>query len=845
MAQTQNSPQLRFKEIRFDGRLRTAPDPSTIGPNDLQKCINLRPSDAGLVGVSGDSKINSTSLGQAIKSGIHYRKGRPSESHVIADGADFIPYSITAAVPGTGNFGSALDTAGVQKGRYAIAPTGMLARCTGDRTLLYGGTKFPCNAFIDMPTTGEAFDYSDQISNELTDSGNVATIHASSNVATFYIGSPLPISGFYIDVNTANTVVTTMAVYYWNGSALTAVSSLVDGTTSGGISLAQDGWVTFYGTDSYAKQSVVEKRVAYWYKVTVTGSSDFDGVPKISSVYLRIPMQKIKDLWDGELIPCPAFLIQQDSGSVYVDATTNVYDKYYDASDNSTFADIDASGLGVTGRITVGSPVPLFGVEFSFSGSSGNNVDSTIDEFDYWDGDSWVSNLATLTDGTLNSDDSESCSQTGWITWAPPTANTEKPSTSLPGSGKIVSSITGQEVELSKSVALYYYRFSWTASFADSTKMYAVRLIPAQSEIIGCSFPVQHGGRLFLCDFLYGNRNAARYSSADSANVFNGKDSDTLYFGGDEPLVAGASIYNRFGSTESDLLVLAKHGETWCLSGNDPEKWVKFCISESIGCVAPDTMLAVNVPSKEVTPGVSSNAAMWVSSRGVELFTGSSFRLASDDIADLFDPNHANYIGDAVLPTLSAFYDQKRDEYHLVIPDSAEWVLSLKYGKWFQVERGTGNYLSGGIPVQDTSGINHVYGFDSSGYLRRLEYGTTFNGSDQVFTLKTACLALDQNRIGIETFHRGFKFVQKAKNATTNSVSVTVYKDASSTGVSLDAISTAVSGGRLKDYSNMYQLGPCTFWEYEFSLTTNDETDGFEPLFLGIFWEPARADIRE
>lgn len=854
MAQTKNP--MRLTEIRFDGRLRTAVDPAAIAPNDLQKCTNLRPVDDGVEDVGGDSKINTTALGQSIVNGIHYRKDRPSESHVVVDGADYKPYSNTTAIPSAGDFGATAlySSAGTQKGRYAVAPTGLLARCTGDKALLYGGTKFPCNAFVDNPTAGEVFDYSEQISNTLNDAKNIATIHdvASGDefVSYSYVGSPLPLAGFYVDINTANNVATTMTVYYWDGNSWEQVSSLSDGTASGGVSLAQDGWVTFSDTQSVAKQTIVEKQLAFWYKVKLIASSTFDGVAKINTIYLSIPMQPVQDLWDGELIPCPAFLRWNSSDSTYyTDLTTVVYDKYYDTSDGSfnvheTIVSLNSDHLAATGHLLIGSPVPLVGVEFSMVSEEGKGINTAaavIDELSYWDGDSWVDNKATVVDGTLNSAGTISLNKTGWITWSPPTANVEKPSTSLPGHESVTSTVTGKEEVLTDSIPLYYYKIGWNALMSTYTFVYAIRLIPAPSEIQGCSFPIQHAGRLFLCDFYSSDRNAVRYSALDSANVFNGKDSDTIRFGGDEALVAGVSIYNRFGSTESNMLTLAKKGETWGLSGDDPEKWAKYCISDTIGCIAPLTMLAVNVPSKNVTPGVSSNAAIWLSQKGVVMFSGASFTDISEDIADLFDPNHANYIGDDVLPTCTAFVDHKRNEYHLIVPGVSEWVYSMKFGKWFEIDRGTGNYLNGGFPVQDTDGITHTYGFDGE-YLRRLEYGHTFDGDDQAFTLKTACLALDRNRIGIETWHRGYKFVQKADNTVSDTISVTHYGDTDTTGTALSAISPAATGKRLSDVTRMQRIGPHTFHEYEFSRTTNG---GWKPLFLSIYWESARVDILE
>ena len=75
-----------------------------------------------------------------------------------------------------------------------------------------------------------------------------------------YVGSAIPFRGAHVDVDGANsTGSTVITVSYWNGSDWVDTSD-TDGTISGGISLAQDGAITW--TVPSAWQSATLKQLA-------------------------------------------------------------------------------------------------------------------------------------------------------------------------------------------------------------------------------------------------------------------------------------------------------------------------------------------------------------------------------------------------------------------------------------------------------------------------------------------------------------------------------------------------------------------------------------------------------
>ena len=97
-------------------------------------------------------------------------------------------------------------------------------------------------------------DSADGLGGHLEDNSDVAqdgstdtsvTLSAFASGRALYVGSAIPFRGAHIDVDGANsTGSTVITVSYWNGAEWVD-SSDTDGTMSGGISLAQDGAITW------------------------------------------------------------------------------------------------------------------------------------------------------------------------------------------------------------------------------------------------------------------------------------------------------------------------------------------------------------------------------------------------------------------------------------------------------------------------------------------------------------------------------------------------------------------------------------------------------------------------
>ena len=680
-----------------------------------------------------------------------------------------------------------------------------------------------------------------------------AAYGASYNSAT-YIGSIMPLDGVKFTVATANPLssgAATMEMHEWNGDGWSALT-ITDNTALTSRALEQTGTVTWSSTASTSKPTVTEKLYLYWYKMVITSAADFGGTT-LSHVTVSIPFQTVKNIWDSEERPLNSVVGKKSS--VFYDFTSNVLENGYSstgsAADVSTYAAIGA--YSSSDEIYLGCIERLAGALLNIIDAN-VNTNASVMSVDYWSGSAWTA--LTINDGT--SDGTKTLGKSGWVTWNSPSRTSEFKRSDL-GAGRTQGATPGPFLSLFKNStiavasagivksvdSMYYYRIKFSATLANTVNVYHIAGIPVAEDIRGYSFPMLHQNRPVLACNMDGAKNTIRLGATGTANVYNGLNSYEFPFGQEEAIVAGASLFLRFGSAVQDMLVLGKAGEIHLLEGNgtDSDPYRTRLLSATVGVRAPLTM--TTVPVGDLGGGVRRQIAIWESQRGIEVFDGASLMdpLLSHDIRDKFDPKHANYAGSSAN---SGFYDPVYDEYHWCPVGTAEWVFSFKYKKWFQPVRGAAKYLYGGIPVMDTSGNSYVYGFDNAGYVYRLENGTDFDGNDIVHTLKTGAIALADNKISEETTLRMVKVVQVAKNTTANSMTVTHFGDTATSGNVVDAaFSPADATKRLKTrILNAGSKGPHVHHEFQLALTTDDEACGCEPIYIVAYYDGERQDVR-
>lgn len=843
-------------QLGLNGKLVTAYDATKLFSSsdqgtvvDFKALKNMRYTDRGIKGIAGMTKVNTTALTgyEEIRSMYHFEKEQPQESHLLVQGyADFSAgtttsriYDNESAVPAQGNFNATYlheeaDGAGI--GRFSDAPQSHICYCNNLQSLVWGGNEVKVSAFMVYDQAGGAwnYDYTAKVQNSKTDAGNIATLKKDATPATtIYIGNTLPIEAIKFYVGTANTATGTMTVSYWNGSSFQGVANPSDGTADGGKPLAQTGSFTFDSTQTVAKVSFREGVYAYWYKVSIA-SGAADDTTTITQCTVKEKLQPIKDYWDGNLRSFVS--VQMHDGTQIIEQTTNVKNNSYvfvSGGDSSTYMDISSlTNYAGGGYIAIGSFERMMGFHIKFIPGHTNTSVATVLSIKYWDGSAWA-DITGEVDGT--SEGGNSFTRSGYVTWNPNAENVE-----------FRRSLVGEEL-------LYYYLITFSVALPADVLAYYVGGIPIQKAISNYKFGLHAKNRLMLFSDRSGDKNSMIHSAINTLNVLNGKDSSDgvidgrLHFGDGTEVQAAVELFTRFFSSIKSVIVVCKRNSTHVLEGDNPTNWNVVDLSNKVGCAAPNTMKTSSI-GLEVESVQPRHVAIWLHSSGVYAYDSQTINIISDDIADIFDQGHPNAADNAINLTYIAnstgefMVVNGEHYYHLCIPVGSttvvlnkELVYDLKRRKWFPIDRGTGKYLQALSGVKSATGNAYAYGAIDTGYVERLWNGDDFDGEGIVSEYQTGDIAISRNNFMTES--RISKVVQPcvAKSVSPDKIQCTHYADGATSGyefeLSHETLNTRVAIPS-KDFGSNGKRA--VFHSIKASITTDAETIGFEPLFLGI-----------
>src|SRR3989337_2066811 len=124
----------KYVNIPLSGRWRTAIDGTMLSEGDFQVLKNMRYGEVAPKSISGMTKINSAAVIDATylkpRSGHHFRKSQPAESHVLVQSwntglTDSEINENTTAIPNVGSFSANplySEASGVGIGRFSDAP---------------------------------------------------------------------------------------------------------------------------------------------------------------------------------------------------------------------------------------------------------------------------------------------------------------------------------------------------------------------------------------------------------------------------------------------------------------------------------------------------------------------------------------------------------------------------------------------------------------------------------------------------------------------------------------------------------------------------------------------------
>jgi hypothetical protein len=192
----------------------------------------------------------------------------------------------------------------------------------------------------------------------------------------------------------------------------------------------------------------------------------------------------------------------------------------------------------------------------------------------------------------------------------------------------------------------------------------------------------------------------------------------------------------------------------------------------------------------------------------------------------------------------TAFPDEDKMEYHWKWASGTstvldkEYVLDLVEWKWFELDRTTNLKLQLGISVASTTGNKYTYGFIDTGYMERLEYGTSFDGQPIVSTLDFGTQLMIPGDMLSQTSITRANLVSVAK-ATDTSVTLTHTIDEATSGTDY-TLSMADATHRVAN--DIVDVFSKTGVFHSFKLVTSSivEVLGFQPLLMALYYQKER-----
>ncbi|KKM07491.1 hypothetical protein LCGC14_1733390, partial [marine sediment metagenome] len=582
-----------------------------------------------------------------------------------------------------------------------------------------------------------------------------------------------PISGIshYVD-NTNGLSGQTVTYQGWNGASWTGVSTL--GTSADPTNgLSQSGKISWISTVDTAKQKFLDGKQFFVYQGTLS-----DGEATLRTVTVDAPMQPILDNWDGVDREVLTFQVVRTSGTS--DFTTRVNELTLDPAFPVT---AEIGGLTAAEHVIIMFEDRIQAVRlemFGFNETATPDLSGT--SVSYFNGSDYVVQSSQY-DQTVQ--DGIPLNKTGTISWQPPNREEEFRQTLYGQSG-------------------YAYKFVWngTLDSAASTKKTAidvVRGIPAPLKVRPFTFAFPYKNRLMLGGYREGNQgNRIDFSKTNTSGVWNGEETSidglqSIFVAGNEDLTAGKQLYNQFGNRLITMGVLYKNSKMFVLIGDGPTGDDKFRIlpvSDSIGCPDPClTLVSVDIGiAAQGQP--SRNMHIFLSASGPRRFEGTK-PIPIHGIDSYFDPVHDNYVGTTAISNAHAWYDRTYKEYNLRV--GANWfVLSLIHNKWYTKYSPTMPTV--GIPVTDTRGLNYAYSGTTTGFLMRLENGTTWGqtstGIEQIVENGDFYPETDRNGKPDPWFLTELTKLKVSYRVLSEAatLSVTHYKDSASSGTALPSI---------------------------------------------------------
>jgi len=835
---------LKQIDIPLTGKLVTSRDSLLLKEGDFSVLTNMRYTDTNPKSIGGTVLVNADGgTYRDTTASFQFIKNQPEETHNLYQKKQYfmgIPntsYLVDVTSPAIGAVAATLtepsllqdvgSVALAEQAQFSSAPNNAMIYCNNDTSYMWLGTRNivgkivnATNDYEDM--LGFAYDFTERLNS--SDSDDCLLVEDGGSVY-LYIMTTNIVCGFYFDVAVPNTTASTTTISYYDTvtAAWVNVSGFVD-STKVTASLAVDGYMTFTQPTQYT--TIFNGISGYWYRVVISATP---GTTTLNRVYGKYNIQYIHNLWDGQEAACISFLKFDDSNGKYYDYTTNVAKVDFQEVGNSLYKHTICNLNGTTSSdffyFGFQERTTAINISIPEKDSAAANVTLT---FEYWNGATWTT-VGGFKDGTY--DNGGAFNKSGRISWKSPLIGLE------------------YRRSLNSGPALYYYRMSTSGGIADSGYIDYITGIPTYEDIDSYKTCALWKNRVVLGNNLDMDGNELLIGASNTNCVFNGTDSITLYIDDPQPIQKIGSLPSKYSSGMVDTLLVIKKNQTYIVEGTNPDDYKVVKVSDKHGIVAHRTFTSCEYNDQQ---GGYRSCAIWLSSNGVVMYDGGIVRPIDMDIEDIFREQHNTSYTTRINPFYSylsvGWYDSLNREYHLLYPqgtsifNNVEMVFDLERMKWYKITRGLWP-LGYGAQFIDSCGIAIQYGF-TEGSVFRLDYGTSFNGTAIVSTMRLADKPFTKS-LSQEAVVRYVRLVGKTVSVTTGTpvITFTHYGDGITIGTSMGSKPATKLGYRL--YHNIWQMNKKnTIHGYEFTFSNAYNEHHFEPLIMSVLYKGDRIDVR-
>ncbi|MCK4787659.1 MAG: hypothetical protein KAV87_28145 [Desulfobacteraceae bacterium] len=580
---------------------------------------NVRNDHPGLRSRKGQNKLYTTAdQSNQVVNMYQYRSIRGGEQIVFAqmsDG-DLIEQSVAnVKIPDqyAGAFGALSHNGSANQipASFSTTKDHMLYSNGADQHQIYAGSGSLVDKFVvfdgvdapaDIPDNGR--DYSNEV-RDLADTNKVAILDNLNTYAAFeciFINTKVPCNSLTFDVPAINGTGSVASLYYWNGTAWTAVSGFSDGTASAGSTFRQDGAMTWTSPGSSEQEKFMYGVNGFWYQIRVSVQLDAE-VEVASVLFDDLRPQSLRNIWDGLSIFGVEAQFYYDTDSTY-----SVYGA----------AAVDIGGMVAADAFYMAAADKIEGIYIDPGSTPNNGITPTIN-IAYWNGTAWVSHT-TETDGT------NGMANAGWITFARKTD--EYP----------------REFQTSQYRA-YWYKITVDQTLS-STMTVSLSYMPY--------FDVTEFGSIGQSNAVWKDRACYSFtlfgpyiyvSKTGKPMVLNGTDYGILK--------AGDGRYNKIVAMRkfvNELMVWQEEigepgGCVTIFEGYSPTNFGKLVLSAKIGAMNAKSVAVIDgVMTSTATDERLKTLAIFLSRYGVCATDGRTISVISDDIRDYFDPQQDNSI---------------------------------------------------------------------------------------------------------------------------------------------------------------------------------------------------------